>query len=327
MARSVSRLLAFVLIVFLYLSSGVEGRAQSAAAETLSSPTLRAHTPIQLRLKKNLRRDRAIIGAPAEFEVVEDVVVNGQVVIPTGAVVNGRIRQVDQTGKEAATVVIDLEPVRAISGEVLRLAGEGKAADDASLGRPTLKDVGGMVSYSPEIIPALPVVLPVLAVMGLFPGKKLLLHRGVLYSVYVSENVPLDTAKLQAAQGQLADAAKPKDDIPEEIVSALESSGDLDAQITAVKWLSGISPNEIRLHYELGRLLLKKNEPDAAIAELQWVSGNEKYPLANCEMGRALELKGDLKAALGQYRLALQSGVHDEQCHSAHERLQLQLGN
>ena len=107
----------------------------------------------------------------------------------------------------------------------------------------------------------------------------------------------------------------------------MENSRDLDAQLAAIRWLSGMSPNEIRLHYELGRLLLKKNEPDAAIAELQWALGNEKYPLANCELGRALESKGDLKAALEQYRRAFQSGVRDEQCLSAYERLQLQVEN
>jgi hypothetical protein len=47
--------------------------------------------------------------------------------------------------------------------------------------------------------------------------------------------------------------------------------------------------------------------------------------LANCELGRAFEAKGDLPAAMHQYRTAVRAHVNDAQCGASYERLQLQL--
>jgi Flp pilus assembly protein TadD len=46
---------------------------------------------------------------------------------------------------------------------------------------------------------------------------------------------------------------------------------------------------------------------------------------ASCALGRSYEHKGDLKAALGQYRTAYRVHMDDEQCRSAYERLHSQL--
>jgi predicted negative regulator of RcsB-dependent stress response len=75
----------------------------------------------------------------------------------------------------------------------------------------------------------------------------------------------------------------------------------------------------------LGRLLVKKSDPDAAIVELQLDLKKEKNSLANCALGRALELKGDPQAALRQYRTAFRAHQPDDQCRAAYERLRLQL--
>jgi hypothetical protein len=133
-------------ILVSFLLSSVECRAQSATAESMSSPILAANTSVQLRLKKNLYKTDAKPGWPVEFEVAFDVIVDEQVVIPSGAAVNGSIREVDQTGKAPAELLIDLEPTRTITGEIVRLTGPGTTKDDASLGgKPSLKDVPGMV--------------------------------------------------------------------------------------------------------------------------------------------------------------------------------------
>jgi tetratricopeptide (TPR) repeat protein len=93
-----------------------------------------------------------------------------------------------------------------------------------------------------------------------------------------------------------------------------------------VKEAIRISPN-IYFHYLLGRALVEKNFADAAIVELQEALQKTKnhFSPANCELGRAYELKGDVKAALGQYRTAYRAHVDDEECRSAYQRLALPL--
>jgi tetratricopeptide (TPR) repeat protein len=111
------------------------------------------------------------------------------------------------------------------------------------------------------------------------------------------------------------------------LISTLQDSGDLDAAIAESKEAIRIWPDKAYFHYLLGRALSRKNDPDAAIAELQWALKKEKnhFSPANCELGRAFEAKGDLPAAMRQYRTAFRAHVNDEQCRAAYERLQLQL--
>jgi Flp pilus assembly protein TadD len=204
------RLPAVVPIMILFPLGLAECRAQSATAETLGPPILPANTPVILRLKKNLYKKDAKPGQPVEFEVSLDVVVNGQIFIPSGAAVTGSLRQVDKTGKGPAKVLIDFGPAQTVSGEMVRLIGPGTTKDDPSPGddRPRLKDLPGMVAWGPELMGVLPVVVPVLAVMELFLGKKVLLHKdtgcgwfgdecGVWVVAHVAEDVALDPAKLK----------------------------------------------------------------------------------------------------------------------------------
>jgi tetratricopeptide (TPR) repeat protein len=111
-----------------------------------------------------------------------------------------------------------------------------------------------------------------------------------------------------------------------ELINILEDSGDVDGAIAEIKEAIRISP-DIYFHYLLGRALVKKNDADAAIVELQEALQKTKnhFSPANCELGRAYELKGDLTAALGQYRTAYRAHADDEQCRAAYQRLELQL--
>lgn len=120
----------------------------------------------------------------------------------------------------------------------------------------------------------------------------------------------------------------PKDEHTREgFVTFLVESDDPGVALAEIKEAMRIWPDNIYFHYLLGRLLVKKNDPDAAIVELQWVLKQEKNHdwRASCALGRAYELKGDLKAALGQYHTAYRVRMDDEQCRSAYERLRLQL--
>jgi Flp pilus assembly protein TadD len=404
------------MMISLLLGS-VECRAQSVTSETLSPWTLTANTPVTLRLKENLYKKDAKPGQPLEFEVVGDVVANGRVVIQSGAAVSGSIREINRAAKGPAKVLIEFGSVQTITGEMVRLSGTGTTKDGASLGgKPGLKDVGGLVAFDPEILPALPVIVPVLAVMQLFPGKSVLLHKDASTVAHVAENVTLDPAKLKSESEQeltsssevlrggfvllrlllmpdprangpirslvftgdylrrtgdldgaiekyqqslaigadswdvhfsLAQVFEEKRDfvraLPEyqravqlkpdyeygreRFASLLVESGDPDAALAEIREGMRMWPNNIFFHYLLGKVLVKKNDPDGAIVELQWVLKQEKNHdwKASCALGSAHELKGDLKAALDQYRTAYRVHMDDEQCRASYERLHSQL--
>jgi hypothetical protein len=138
-----------------FLLGSVECGAQSTTAETSSPVILLANTPVILHLRENLYKEGTDPGHPLEFEVVEDVVANGLVAIQSGATVRGSIREINKAAKGPAKLLIDLGPVRTVTGEMVRLSGPGTTRDGARRGdRPGLKDVPGLVSFDPEILSA-----------------------------------------------------------------------------------------------------------------------------------------------------------------------------
>jgi hypothetical protein len=388
------RLPAVAPLVIVLLSGSLECRAQqSALPETLSPPILPADTPVPLRLTANLYKKDAKPGFPVAFEVFQDIVVDRHVIIPMGSIVHGTVQHVEPSGKGPARVLIALAPTQTVFGETVHFAAPKATTDDSSLGRPGLRDVGTLAGS--EAAPALPVIVPVLAVMALFPGKKVLLHKDVEEVVRVAENVALDPAKL-AQQAQISDStaclhyfqfifsasdslrktaqsddalaacqrsfpqasladlhfraaelSRKKGDfvhaIPEYrtavqldpnvqdvrigFIQALEEAGDFDAAIAESREAIRLWPGETYFHYLLGSALVGRNDPDAAIPELQvalQATKNRMAP-ANCSMGRALELKGDLPAAFTQYRAAYRAHLRDPECVASYQRLKLQL--
>jgi hypothetical protein len=394
MLRPWSRLPAFAPIVILLLSGSLESRAQqSALPETPSPPILPADTAVPLRLTANLYKNDAKPGFPVAFEVLQDITVDRRVVIPMGSIVQGTVQQVEPSGKGPATVLIALAPTQTVFGETVHLAAPKVTTDDPGLRRPGLRDVGTLAGT--EAAPALPVIVPVLAVMALFPGKKVLLHKDLQEVVRVAESVALDPAKF-AQQEQISDSteclhylhslfstsdslrktaqsedavaacqhsfpqasladlhfraaelSRKKGDfvhaLPEYrtavqldpnikdvrigFIEALEESGDFDAAMAEGREALRLWPDETYFRYLLGRELLKKNDPDAAIPELQSALQSTKNRMApaNCSMGRALELKGDLPAAFTQYRIAYRAHLRDADCLASYQRLKLQL--
>ncbi len=111
------------------------------------------------------------------------------------------------------------------------------------------------------------------------------------------------------------------------LISALTDSGDFDSALAEAQEGVRMWPERPYFHYLFGRVLVKKNDPDDAIVELQWALKKEKnrFSPANCELGRAFELKGDPKAALRQYHTAIRAHGGDKECHAAYERLQLRV--
>jgi len=348
-----SRLPKFLAIAISLFPVSVRCSGQSANTETESRPVLPANTLVFLRLTKTLTKHDTRPGEPVDFVVESDVVVNGRVLVNSGMMVSGSFRGLKQNGKGPSKVLFDLGPLRTTTGETARLTGLGLTRPGTKSNQP---DVGGAIDWGAQAGPLAPLVIPAIVIAEVFPQKKVLIAQGACLVAQVAEDVALDPSKvLKLPREQYGassrDRAFPKtpcnspplhtiseyranvkrdpDDLDARIglIEALDDSGDIDTAFAEVQEAMAIWPDDPYLHYLRGRLLAEKNEPDAAIVELQWAlqKTNNRLSPANCALGQAFELKGNLKAALGQYRTAYQAHTLDKQCRAAYERLHLQL--
>jgi hypothetical protein len=288
-----------------------------------------------------------------DFVVESDVVVNGRVLVNRGMMVSGSFRGLNRDGKGPSKVLFDLGPLQTTTGEKARLTGLGLTGPGTKNNQP---DVGGAIDWGAQAGALAPVVIPGIVIVEAFHHKKVLLEEGACVVAQVAHDVKLDPIKVRGLRREQYGASSrerafpmtlcgppplhtiseyrgnvegdPNDvDARIGLIEALDDSGDVDAAFAEVKEAMPIWSDHPYLHYLHGRLLVEKNDPDAAIVELQWALKKENNRLspANCALGRAFELKGNLKAALGQYRTAYRAHVRDEQCRAAYERLHLQL--
>jgi Flp pilus assembly protein TadD len=363
------------------------------------------------RAKESLYKKDAKRGHPVEFEVAYDVIVENQIVIPSGAPINGSVRQVVRTGKGPSKVLFDLEPVQTAAGEVVRLA---RAEVRMTSSQPGF-GVGDAIGAGGETGALAPLVIPGFVILALFE-KKVVFAEGTYGVAQVAQDVAFDPGKLEQLQttpsevlrggmvflslflkaaglypapssdaaeilhsfgdlegaiqecqqalalqpdspelhleaaglfqekGDMTRAAlesgaaaklllgrvqlNPREERPRiDLINALTDAGDLDSALSQANEAIQALPGRPYFHYLLGRVLVRKKEPDAAIAELQWALNEHKNHLspANCELGRAFELKGDPNAAVREYRIAFRAQGGDQECRAAYERLQRQV--
>jgi Flp pilus assembly protein TadD len=300
------------------LLGSVECVAQSATAESLSPPILPAKTPVMLHLKKNLYKKDAKPGQPVEFEVGFDVVVNGEVFIQSGAAVTGSVRQVDQKGKDAAKVLIDLGSTRTVSGELVPLAGPATTTANGEF------DVM-MASDFPPMIPVFLVMKPF--------EKKMLLDKdawwGVWVVTHVEEDVALDPAKLKIAEAQRRESLR-QERLPKSSMDAraifgvffeanlLDQAGDLDGAIKVCREALALKADSLglpsgyavatpaALHFRIAELFREKRDFVHAISEyrtaLQLDPNDESFRIG---LVTALEDSGDLDTALAESEEAI----------------------
>ena len=349
MIRYWNRLPCFVSALIFLILGFAECKGQSPSAKAANLAVLPANTRVFLRLTKTLAKRDAKPSDPVELSVASDVVVNGQVIISRGTTVSGTFRGLNQNGKATSKVLLDLGPVRTTTGEMVRLAGLRTSSNQS--------DVGNAIGYGGEAGVLAPVIIPAFIVAEVLHRRNVLLEEGTCVQAAVARDVALDPAKILELPreqyggsaldravhlttpcnsppirkiSEYRDSVERNPDDPAArigLIESLDDSGDVDAAFGEAREAIRIWPDDAYLRFLLGRLLVERDEPDAAIVELQWALKKENNHLspANCALGRAFELKGDLKAALNQYRIAYQAHVQDEQCRAAYLRLKQQL--
>jgi hypothetical protein len=176
-------------------STGVAGAPASEAPPTvpasLTAPKallLEDGTPVHLVLAQNLSSADAVTGQTVEFEVVDDVVVNGFLVIPHGSMAWATVTDAEHKKRmgRAGKLDLNVDKVRLADGERVLL----RAVKDTKGGGHQGAMVGAMVATSLVVWPAAPLFL-------LMHGKDVTIPKGTNISAFVQGNVTLDESKFQ----------------------------------------------------------------------------------------------------------------------------------
>lgn len=163
-------------------------------------------TPIKMRLNRNLSSETARVGDSVDFEVLEDIIVNGLVVIQQGSTAMATIteaRAKRRMGK-AGSLDVNIDFARLVTGEKVPLRAVREQQGDSKTGAMT----AGMVATSIVFFPAAPFFL-------FMKGKEVTIPKGTEITSYVHSDVRLDEARLRAvavnanAPGAPAVAAAP----------------------------------------------------------------------------------------------------------------------
>jgi hypothetical protein len=145
-------------------------------------------TPVHLVLSENLSSADAVTGQTVEFEVVDDVIVNGFVVVPHGATAWATVTDAEHKRRmgRAGKLDLNIDKVRLADGEKALL----RAVKDTKGGGHTGAMVGAMVATSLVVWPAAPLFL-------LMHGKDVTIPKGTNITAFVQGDVTLDQSKFQ----------------------------------------------------------------------------------------------------------------------------------
>jgi hypothetical protein len=159
-------------------------------------------TPIKLRLTRNISSATEKKGDTVDFEVVEDVNVNGVLVVPRGGIAWATITEAQPKRRMArgGKLDVNIDTVRLKDGERVPLRAVKENKGGGHVGAMT----GAMVATGIVFFPAAPLFL-------FMHGKDINIPKGTEITAYVAANIPLDKAKFldtdQPPQGGATSAA------------------------------------------------------------------------------------------------------------------------
>jgi PEGA domain len=204
-------LLASLLVVSSPAQSGSPSTAQQPQAQPAIQTdftskkgfVLEEQTPVRLRLNRTISSADAHVGDTVDFEVLDDITVNGSPVIAKGALAFATVTEAQAKRRMArgGKLDINIDYVKLVSGDKAAL----RAIKDVNGGGHTGGMVAGMVVTSLVFFPAAPFFL-------FMHGKDISIPKGTEITAYVNGDVKLDLAKFQPA--------------PETKVEANNSSGE-----------------------------------------------------------------------------------------------------
>jgi hypothetical protein len=147
-------------------------------------------TPVKMRINRTISSGDVHVGDTVDFEVLEDITLNGTLVIPKGGLAFATVTQAQAKRRMArgGKLDINIDYVKLISSEKAAL----RAVKDLSGGGHTGAMVGGMVATSIVFFPAAPFFL-------FMHGKDISIPKGTEITAYINGDMKLDIAKFQPA--------------------------------------------------------------------------------------------------------------------------------
>ncbi len=163
---------------------------------------LEDQTPVRLRLNRTISSADAHLGDTVDFSTVDDITVNGTLVIPKGGLAFATVTEAQAKRRMArgGKLDINIDYVKLVSGEKAAL----RAVKDVKGGGHTGGMVGGMVVTGIVFFPAAPFFL-------FMHGKDISIPKRTEITAYVNGDMKLDIAKFQpvAPADVQAQAAEP----------------------------------------------------------------------------------------------------------------------
>src|SRR5258708_21241713 len=155
-------------------------------------------TPVRLRLNRTISSADAHVGDTLDFEVLDDVNLNGTLVIPKGGLAFATVTEAQAKRRMArgGKLDINIDYVKLVDSQKAAL----RAVKDVKGGGHTGGMVGGMVGTSLVFFPAAPFFL-------FMHGKDISIPKGTEITAYVNGDMKLDIAKFQPAQPNTATSA------------------------------------------------------------------------------------------------------------------------
>jgi hypothetical protein len=207
--RTFSSLLIFLFVCLVATGQTNPPPAQPAGAQSTPQPVkaeptqtsftsnkgfvLEDSTPVRLRINRTISSADAHTGDTVDFEVLDDITLNGVLVIPKGGLAFATVTEAQPKRRMARGGKLD------VNIDYLKLASGDKAAlravKDLKGGGHTGAMVGGMVATGIVFFPAAPFFL-------FMHGKDITIPKGTEITAYVNGDMKLDIAKFQPPSTQ-----------------------------------------------------------------------------------------------------------------------------
>jgi hypothetical protein len=145
-------------------------------------------TPVRLRLNRTISSVDSHVGDTVDFEVLQEICVNGRVVIPKGGLAFGTVTEAEPTRRMArgGKLEINVDYVKLLDSEkaALRAVKGGKGGNHIAV------MTAGIVATGLLFFPSAPSFL-------FMHGKDMVIPNGAEVTAYVNKDVELDIAKFQ----------------------------------------------------------------------------------------------------------------------------------
>jgi PEGA domain len=157
-------------------------------------------TPVKLRTSRTISSADAHTGDTLDFEVLEDVMVDGTLVVPKGGIAWGTVTEAQPKRRmgRGGKLNVNIDSVRLVDGEKVPL----RAVKDVKGGGHTGAMTGAMVATGIVFFPAAPLFL-------FMHGKDITIPKGTEITAYINGDTRLDRAKFQPVKKEPAVASAP----------------------------------------------------------------------------------------------------------------------